>query len=82
MQVTVKLNPVRGAATEGVAQLRTILSPFKLEAVPLHPGAADPTLQDYYTVETPDPQVAAVLAQLRASHAVEGAYLKPTDALP
>ena len=83
MQVTVKLNPLAGTVPEAIAQLRAILAAFEVDATPLHPGSDDAQLQYYYTVEAPDAQhAAALLAQLRASPAVEGAYVKPADALP
>ena len=50
---------------------------------PVHPGAEDPLLTPYFTVEVPDSATAErVIAHLRRSAAVEGVYLKSPDELP
>jgi hypothetical protein len=50
---------------------------------PLHPGAEEPHLASYFTVEVQDPATAdQVIARLKHCHAIEAAYLKPPDELP
>ena len=50
---------------------------------PMHPGAEDPHLAPYFTVEVPDYATAErVIAHLQNLEAVEAAYLKPPDEMP
>ena len=50
---------------------------------PMHPGAEDPHLAPYFTVEVPDYATAErVIAHLQGLEAVEAAYLKPPDEMP
>jgi hypothetical protein len=76
------------------AQHREIVSPelTELSAVqkslgivlkPVHPGSDDPNLAPYFMIDVPDPAIGEkVLDRLRLCKAVDGAYLKPSDALP
>jgi len=50
---------------------------------PMHPGTSDPELRTYFFAETGDAAKAETLATaLRKHESVEGAYVKPPDALP
>jgi len=50
---------------------------------PVHPGAEDPLLAPYYSIEVPDLSKAEqVKARLLLCKAVEAAYVKPPDELP
>jgi len=50
---------------------------------PVHPGAEDPHLAPYFTVEVPDLATAErVIARLQRCKAIEAAYLKPPDEVP
>jgi hypothetical protein len=49
----------------------------------MHPGAADPSLTSYFSVELPGGESAATLAEeLGRLPSVEAAYVKPEDAPP
>ena len=49
---------------------------------PMHPGASDPVLQTYFTVEVPDAAKAQqVISKLLKSRGVQAAYVKPPEAL-
>lgn len=91
MQITVKLAPdvarrlgprVSAADATGlVVGMKPDEAGF--EVTPMHPGTDDPELGSYYTVDLEDDQQAdRVLDQLRSSSLVDGAYVKPADALP
>jgi hypothetical protein len=50
---------------------------------PLHPGARDPQLTQYFTLELPRPTKAKrVLARLQRCRAIKAAYVKPSDGMP
>ena len=50
---------------------------------PVHPGAEDPHLVPYFTVEVRDPATAErVIARLQHCKATEAAYVKPPDEMP
>jgi len=54
-----------------------------LSLVPMHPGVDDARLATYFVVEVADRETAdRVVNELLQSPAVEGAYIKPPDALP
>jgi len=50
---------------------------------PVHPGAEDPYLSQYFKVDVPDQATAMrVIKRLQNCKAIEAAYLKPSDELP
>lgn len=49
----------------------------------MHPGVADESLSQYFTVQVPEDAAAAEVAErLRGCEAVEAAYVKPSDEAP
>ncbi len=90
MRVMVKLKEFPGALenrSRRTARLPKkvldIISSLGLAMQPLHPDAADAGLRSYYTVEVPDLQTAyGLIDRLAESKMVDGAYIKPADALP
>jgi hypothetical protein len=90
MQITVILRPEAAAElraptpTQGAA--RTLLDDARdlgVELSPTHPGVEDASLHPFYHVEVNDPDaVERVLGRLRASAAVDAAYVKPAEAAP
>lgn len=65
------------------AQLLDIVSSFGLDMQPMHPDTDDASLMSYYFVEVPDPKTGSRLTEkLLQSQFVDGAYVKPSDALP
>jgi len=90
MQVIVKLlSSQTSPKTSHKAQIQVtsepldIVSSLGLQMQPMHPDTEDSNLMSYYNVEVSDPQTANDLIQrLLQSECVDGAYIKPTDALP
>jgi hypothetical protein len=86
MQVTVKLKSAHGPAQgspSAPSELQTIAASFGTTAKALHPGTQDMNLGSYYVVELADQQTAdSLVAALAKSPVVDGAYVKPADALP
>jgi hypothetical protein len=94
MQVTVQVRPdvarvlqrglpVRNGPADASQALLGAAKELGVELRPIHPGAKDPYLLPYFTVEVPDPATAErVIARLRRHEAVEGAYVKPPDEAP
>ncbi len=73
----------RGAPTTESKELFRITEELGVLLKPMHPGAEDPLLNQYFLVEVPDSATAErVIAHLRRSKAIEAAYLKPPDELP
>ena len=90
MQITVVLRPDAAAELRAPAPAqgaaRTLLDDARdlgVELRPTHPGVDDASLQPFYHVEVNDPDaVERVLDRLRASAAVDAAYVKPAEAAP
>jgi len=86
MQVTVKLKNAHAldqTRSSAQSELQTIVASFGGTAKPLHPGTQDVNLRTYYVVEAPDQQSANRLIEaLAKSPVVDGAYVKPADAMP
>lgn len=49
---------------------------------PMHPGIDDAELRTFFSAEVDDDRVEELLDKLRDSEGIEGAYVKPPDALP
>jgi hypothetical protein len=65
------------------AKVLQIISSLGFEMQPLHPDTDDAGLRSFYAVEVPDQQTAnGLIARLVELPGVDGAYLKPSDALP
>lgn len=96
VQVIVKLRsaaPAAGAAATGAEggraanrgreAIRAVAREYGAQTRPLHPGTPDAELARYHVVDLPDPRRAgALIAALLKSPLVDGAYAKPSDALP
>jgi hypothetical protein len=92
MQVTIRIRPEMARAlhqrhppppTPAAAELFEALAQLGLELAPVHPGAEDPLLVPYFTVDVPDHATAErVIARLQQCQAVEAAYVKPRDEPP
>ena len=87
--VTVQLSPDVALAlheqmpSDESEELLKMLKDLGVTLEPMHPGARDPLLTPFFTVEVPDQATAErVIASLVESEAVEGAYIKPPEALP
>ena len=90
MQVTIRVRPdVARVLHQG--QPSTPEAEEFLQAVtelggtlaPVHPGAEDPHLAPYFTMEISDPAAAKqAIARFQRYQAVEAVYLKPRDAPP
>jgi len=73
----------RGSPTTGSQELLQTAEELRVVLEPMHPGAEDPHLAPYFTVEVPDSATAEqVIARLQHCKAIEAAYLKPPDELP
>jgi hypothetical protein len=90
LEIVVQLN--QGAASEltrateassASEQSLPGLEDLGLALEPMHPGASDPALAAYFTVEVPDAEAAdRALEALRRSDVVEAAYMKPSAEPP
>lgn len=78
VQIIVKLRSERDAPSPADELARE----FELALEPMHPRSEDRTLSTYFSADVPDERVEEVLGRLRASPAVEAAYVKPADELP
>jgi hypothetical protein len=64
-------------------ELMQTIAQLGLDLQPLHPGASDATLAQFFVAIAPDDtDIDHALARLRACEAVESAYAKPPDELP
>jgi len=52
------------------------------ELQPMHPGTDDDELRTYFYADVDDERVGELLESLEKNDAIEGAYVKPPDALP
>lgn len=69
--------------TNATQELLTTVAELGVALEPMHSGSESPYLAPYFTVATPNAEVAEqVLNRLQACEAVEGAYIKPPDAMP
>ena len=80
--VAASLHPGGQPAAKSQELLQTV-EDLGVALVPVHPGASDPYLAPYFTIEVPDTETAErTIERLRQSTAVEAAYIKPRDAMP
>jgi hypothetical protein len=90
MHVTIRLRPDaaltlhgRQPPTSESEELLQTVEQLGMRLEPMHPGAAEPHLASYFTVEVQDPATAErMIARLQHCPAIEAAYLKPPDELP
>jgi hypothetical protein len=90
MRVTTRLREdvasvlhLRHPPTAASGELSQVVDELGASLEPMHPGAEDPLLAPYFTVEVPDPATAErMIARLKNCEAVEAAYLKPPDTMP
>lgn len=89
MKITVHVRPdVARALREDVHEseaerLRAVVREVGATLEPVHPGTTDAELARSFTLDVPDLELAARVAErLRALPSVEAAYVKPADALP
>ena len=75
---------LRHAATKTALApaLRAVLAQLQAAPTPLVEGAPASDAERVWYLEIADAQATAALQQLLASPGVEGAYVKPQDALP
>jgi len=73
----------RQAPTTASEELARVTEELEVVLEPIHPGAEDPSLASYYTLEVPDSVTAEqVISRLQNCEGVEAAYLKPLDEAP
>ena len=74
----------RGESKEAPPQeLRDLAAELRIAFRATHPGADDPLLRRFFTVEVLDAEEARrVVARLLASPAIAAAYVKPPDEMP
>lgn len=87
--VTVQVSPTVALAlheqkpsreSEGLLEM---LDDLGVTMTPLHPGARDPLLTPFFIIEAADQATAeTIIERLSRSEVVEGAYIKPPEALP
>ena len=86
MRITVQLQPTAVRAlrkSPAHSQLSQLAAELGITFEPLHPGATDPQLQTFFSVEVDDDEKAQqVIERLLANPAVAAAYTKPLDAAP
>lgn len=90
MRVSIKLDPQAASELHGdaatTARTGRIVETARRHGAalqPMHPGTNDPELRSYFFADVGDAAKAEKLATaLREHDSVEGAYVKPPDALP
>jgi hypothetical protein len=89
MQVIVKLRPECAPDSDierdlpPPKEVTDMVSSAGCQLYPMHPNSRDAELKLYYCVDVLDEPTGSTLAtRLSHSNAVEGAYVKPPDALP
>ena len=90
MRVSIKLNSQTASELHGEAatskRTRALVKTARTYGAalqPMHPGTDDPELRSYFFVDVDEEASAEEVAEaLREHEAVEGAYIKPPDALP
>lgn len=89
MRVSIKLTPKAAAELyeEGTgSELKERLAATAKRAgttlEPMHPSEADDELRTYFYADVEDDRVDELLERLREDQEIEGAYVKPPDALP
>lgn len=89
MRVSIKLTADAAAElcgeaprTERSRRLEKKMNGAGVDLQPMHPGVDDPELRTYFSADVDDDSVDRVLEELRDSEDIEGAYVKPPDALP
>jgi hypothetical protein len=89
MQISIKLRPkpaaeLRGDTpiTESTAALIAAATSQGATLESMHPGTRDEELASYFVAEVDDARVEVLMSLLRDHEAIEGAYVKPPDALP
>ena len=89
MQVVLKLSQNAAETLHGLRpspegeQLRAMVAHLGLRLEPMHPGASEPSMRQYFTTHFADKTAASnVVAQLQQNPSVEAAYVKPGDELP
>lgn len=90
MEIVVQLSPQVAAefadpeqASPSPDALVPGLTDLGLSLEPMHPGESDPALSAYFTTVAPNPEEAQrAIETLRASDAVEAAYIKPPAEAP
>jgi hypothetical protein len=90
MRVSIKLESQAASELHGNAattsRTRAVVETARRHGAalrPMHPGTDDPELRSYFFADVDEEARAEELAKsLREHEAVEGAYIKPPDALP
>lgn len=73
----------RQAPTAASEELARVANELDAVLEPIHPGAEDPSLASYFTLEVPDSVTAEqAISRLQNCEGVEAAYLKPSDETP
>lgn len=85
MRVTLQLTPAaatRVRAPRTRSTRRKVLPWLSYQLQPVHPATDDPVLATFFTIEVGEASEAEnLLRRLREDPSVEGAYIKPDDAL-
>ncbi len=89
MEIIVKLHPdvalefqSRRLQSPVATELARVVEALGASLSPLHPGEVDPSLTPFYRLDVGNADAERALDALRASGAVDGAYVKPADEPP
>ncbi len=90
MQLTLRLHfdealalQKREPPSPALQKLALLLDEMGVKLTPVHPGATDPLLAPYFTVDVEDEAaIDELIGRLRDFPIIEAAYLKPPDAAP
>jgi hypothetical protein len=89
MRVSIKLTADAAAELDGRApksdhtrRLEELVARAGATLVPMHPEAPTDELRSFFFAEVEDDRAEELLGELQASDEIEGAYVKPPDALP
>jgi hypothetical protein len=89
MRISIKSTPKAAAEILGESQeskeTRSVVAAVQRAGAalqPMHPGTDDDELLSYFYADVDDERVEELLKSMEKSDAIEGAYIKPPDALP
>ena len=89
MLVVIKTHPTTATAlhhrerSTAAEELLQAVHGLGLDLAPMHPGAGDSELIQYFSIEVPDRAAAErLIHRLEQMPMIEAAYLKPDDELP
>lgn len=79
LDIVVVLDPTHASV---LADLRGWVTRSNAQLRPEFPGTEDPALSTFWIVSVPETDALELAASLNTLPGIEGAYIKPSDAMP